>query len=56
LGKQLITKHLQKFYGVLNKENFEKALSAHGEFYKEVLEVTPVVTASEAMKLLSVCP
>ncbi|MCF8395679.1 MAG: hypothetical protein K9H06_17415 [Melioribacteraceae bacterium] len=35
-----------------NKENFEKALSAHREFYKEVLEATPVVTASEAMKLL----
>jgi metal-responsive CopG/Arc/MetJ family transcriptional regulator len=35
-----------------DKESFERAFSVHSKYYKEILEVTPVVTAGNAMKLL----
>jgi hypothetical protein len=35
-----------------DQESFERAFSEHRPFYEEVLDIVPVVTASEAMHLL----
>jgi hypothetical protein len=35
-----------------NQEVFERAFAPHREFYSEVMEITPVITAQEAQKIL----
>ncbi|MCP4136753.1 MAG: hypothetical protein GY754_37635 [bacterium] len=35
-----------------SRESFEKAFAPHKEFYKEVMEITPVISPDEAKRIL----
>lgn len=41
------------FWQAVNRQNFEEVFARHRVYYKEVIEIIPVITPMDAMKILT---